>query len=96
LHSLQRADFANIFGASQGGAWYEVSEKVQIDFDVPAVLRKWPSLSGQRLTAGTGPYLLLEGTLDQRIREFVAKPLSMRHLYEIHTAAQPHHCYIIG
>jgi hypothetical protein len=40
LNSLQRADFANIFGASQGGAWYEVSEKVQIDFDVPAVLRK--------------------------------------------------------
>jgi hypothetical protein len=60
-----------------------------INFDAPANLRKWPSLNNQRRTEGTGPYLLLDGTLDQCIREFMAKPASMRHLYEIHTSAQP-------
>ena len=60
-----------------------------INFDAPAVLRKWPSLNNQRRTEGTGPYLLLDGTLDECIREFMAKPASMRHLYEIHTLPQP-------
>ena len=43
-----------------------------INFDAPAVLRKWPSLNNQRRTEGTVPYLLLEGTLDECIREFMA------------------------
>ena len=60
-----------------------------INFDAPAVLRKWPSLNNQRRTEGTGPYLLLDGTLDECIREFMAKPAPMRHLYEIHTSSQP-------
>ena len=60
-----------------------------IDFDAPAVLRKWPSLNNQRRTEGSGSYLLLDGTLDKRIREFMTKPATMRHLYEIHTAPQP-------
>ena len=60
-----------------------------INFDAPAVLRKWPSLNNQRRTEGTGPYLLLDGTLDECIREFMAKPAPMRHLYEIHTSPQP-------
>jgi hypothetical protein len=33
--------------------------------------------------------LVFEGTLDECIREFMAKPESSRHLYEIHTAPQP-------
>jgi hypothetical protein len=33
--------------------------------------------------------LLVEGTLDECIRAFMAKPESARHLYEIHTAPQP-------
>jgi hypothetical protein len=37
----------------------------------------------------TGPYLLVEGTLDECLREFMAKPTSARHLYEIHTAPPP-------
>jgi len=60
-----------------------------INFEAPAVLRKWPSLSNQRRTEGPGPYLLIDGTLDECIREFMAKPAPTRHLYEIHTSPQP-------
>jgi hypothetical protein len=60
-----------------------------IDFNAPAVLRKWPSLKNERRTGAAGPYLLFEGTLDECIREFVTKPASVRHLYEIHTSPQP-------
>ena len=59
-----------------------------ITFDAPATFRKWPSVNGQRREDGTGPYLLLGGTLDECIREFLAKPTVTRHLYEIHTAPQ--------
>jgi hypothetical protein len=60
-----------------------------INFDEPAVLRKWPSLNNQRRAEGTGPYMLLEGTLDECLREFMVKPVTTRHLYEIHTSPQP-------
>jgi len=63
--------------------------EVHINFDAPAILRKWPSLRNQRRTEGTGPYLLLDGTLDECIGEFMAKPTASRHLYEIHTTPQP-------
>jgi hypothetical protein len=59
-----------------------------VNFDAPATLCKWPSLNNERRT-GPGPYLLVDGTLDECIREFMAKPASMRHLYEIHTSPQP-------
>jgi hypothetical protein len=52
--------------------------EVQLKFDVPAVLRKWPSLQNQRRTGGTGPHLVVDATLDECIREFMAKPDSMR------------------
>jgi hypothetical protein len=39
-----------------------------MNFDAPAVLRKWPSLKNQR--------------------QFMSKPASLRHMYEIHTAPQ--------
>jgi hypothetical protein len=60
-----------------------------MNFDLPATLRKWPSLNNERLAEGRSAYLVFEGTLDECIREFVAKPVSSRHLYEIHTAPQP-------
>jgi hypothetical protein len=60
-----------------------------INFDAPAILRKWPSLNNQRLTEAVGPYLVYDGTLDECLREFVAKPSPARHLYEIHTSPQP-------
>ena len=41
--------------------------EVQLKFDVPAVLRKWPSLENRRRTDGTGPYLVVDATLDVRI-----------------------------
>ena len=59
-----------------------------IRFDVPATVRKWPSLNNAR-RIDRDPYLLLDGSLDECIREFMAKPPSTRHLYEIWTAAQP-------
>jgi hypothetical protein len=62
--------------------------EAHVNFDTPAVLRKWPSLNKQRRTEGTGPYLLVDGTLDDCIRQYMAKPASMRHLYEIHTSPQ--------
>jgi hypothetical protein len=65
------------------------SPDVHVNFDAPAILRKWPSLNNQRRTTGIGPYLLFDGTLDECIREFMAKPAPMRHLYEIHTSPQP-------
>ncbi|MBR1236609.1 hypothetical protein [Bradyrhizobium sp. AUGA SZCCT0182] len=67
----------------------EAEPDSHVNFNAPAVLRKWPSLNNQRRTEGTGPYLLLDGTLDDCIREFMAKPDSTRHLYEIQTAPQP-------
>jgi len=62
---------------------------LHVNFDARAVLRKWPSLNNRRRTDSTGPYLLLDGTLDECIREFMAKPAPHRHLYEIHTSPQP-------
>ena len=60
-----------------------------INFDAPATFRKWPSLHGQRRIESAAAYLLLDGTLDECIRHFLAKPLPVRHLYEIHTSPQP-------
>ena len=60
------------------------------NFDAPAVLRKWPSLNNQRRTEGTGgPYLLLDGTLDECIRESMAQPAPVRHLYSIRMLISP-------
>ena len=63
--------------------------EAHVNFDAAAVLRKWPSLRNQRRTEGTGPYLLVDGSLDECLREFMAKPTPVRHLYEIYTAPQP-------
>jgi hypothetical protein len=60
-----------------------------INFDAPAFLRKWPSLNNQRLTEAASPYSVYDGTLDECLREFMTKPASARHLYEIHTSPQP-------
>ena len=64
--------------------------EVQIDFDAPAALRKWPSVNNERVSASLGarPYLIIDGTLDECIRKFMSQPTSQRHLYEIHTAPQ--------
>ena len=58
------------------------------------MIRPPPSASGPRYTTGVfkrvrSAYLVFEGTLDECIREFMAKPDSSRHLFEIHTAARP-------
>ena len=63
-------------------------EPRHINFDAPAVLRKWPSLNNQRITEAAGPYLVYDSTLDECLREFMAKPAAARHLYVIHTSPQ--------
>jgi hypothetical protein len=60
-----------------------------VNFDAPATLRKWPSRNNERLHAAPGPYLIAEHALGECIRQFMAKPASARHLYEIHTTPQP-------
>jgi hypothetical protein len=58
-----------------------------INFDVQAVLRKWPSLGNERRIAST-PYLLVEATLDECLKGLMAKPASARRLYEIQIAPE--------
>jgi hypothetical protein len=49
--------------------------EARINFDALATLRKWPSVKKERVTTSlyVGPYLVLDGTLDECIREFLAK-----------------------
>ena len=63
---------------------------VQINFDAPAVLRKWPSVNNERVSASLGarPYLIIDGTLDECIRKFMTMPINQHRLYEMHTAPQ--------
>ena len=67
-----------------------LDKEVQINFDAPATLRKWPSLNNERVNASLGarPYMIIEGTLDECIQRFMSQPVSQHHLYEIHTAPQ--------
>jgi len=62
--------------------------EARVNFNVQAVLRKWPSLRNERRTGGAGPYLIVDGTLDECIRKLMAKPAQTRHLYEVHTPPQ--------
>jgi hypothetical protein len=62
----------------------------RIDFSAPAVLRKWPSVNKERVSASLGarPYMIIDSTLDECIQKVMSQPESQRHLYEIHTAPQ--------
>jgi hypothetical protein len=62
----------------------------KIDFDAPAVLKKWPSKNNERTTPTLwpNPYLVIDGSLDECIRRFLEIPANQRHLYEVHTAPQ--------
>ena len=61
----------------------------RVNFDARAALRKWPSLRNERRAEAPEPYLVVDSTLDECLREFMNKPASVRHLYEIHTAPPP-------
>ena len=67
-----------------------MAETLQINFDVPADLRKWPSVNNERNTRVNhpSPYLVFDGTLDECIGEFMSRPATQHHFYEIHTAPQ--------
>jgi hypothetical protein len=72
----------------EAGTMSGVSVESKVDFGAVAVLHKWPSLANQR-RPDRDSYQVSEGTLDQCISAFMAKPPASRHLYEIHTAPQP-------
>ena len=59
-----------------------------INFDAAAALKKWPSIGNERPRAFLFPYVVIDGTLDACIREFLTKPPSQRYSYEIHTVPQ--------
>ena len=64
--------------------------RAKIDFEARAVLRKLPSIGSkpaQHLN-WSAPYLIYDGKLGECIDQFMAKPASQKHLYEIHTASQ--------
>jgi hypothetical protein len=63
--------------------------EAHVNFDAPASLRKWPSFNNERRTESAGPYSIVEAPLGECIREFMARPIATRHLYDIATAAQP-------
>ena len=63
-------------------------EKLHVNFQAPAVLRKWPSLNNRRRD-DREPYVVCEGTLELCITEFMTKPAAARELYDIRTAPQP-------
>lgn len=48
-----------------------------VNFNAPASFRKWPSLNNRRRLA-PNPYLIFDGTLDECIREFMARPAAGR------------------
>jgi len=64
--------------------------RVQIDFNAPAVLKKWPSKNNERAkdSPWPNPYLVFDGTLDECIKKLTAQPVVQRPLYEVHTAPQ--------
>jgi hypothetical protein len=66
-----------------------MTDEAHVNFDAPAVLRKWPSFNNERRTDSAGPYSIVDATLGECIREFMARPAATRHLYDIQTAAQP-------
>src|ERR1019366_6644317 len=59
---------------------------VQINFDAPAVLRKWPSVNNERVSASLGarPYLIIDGTLDECIRKFMTMPINQHQFRQSH------------
>ena len=67
-----------------------MTDAAQINFGASASLRKWPSLGGQKMIKAEEaiPYTVLEDTLGECLREFMSKPQTQLHLYEIHTSPQ--------
>ena len=63
-------------------------QESKVNFAAAAGLRKWPSLGNQR-REDRGTYMVLEGTLEECILAFMARPAVSRHLYKIHTPPQP-------
>jgi hypothetical protein len=66
---------------------FQTSEPIL--YDLPATLHKWESLEVKRSGQSIGSMQIWEGTLAGCVREFMAKPISQRPLYDIFTDTQP-------
>jgi hypothetical protein len=66
------------------------STGIDIDFNAPATLRKSPSLNNERVSASLDarpyPDLVVDRSLDEGIRQFLAKSATQRHLRDSHRA----------
>ena len=62
-------------------------ENLPIAYDVPADLKKWPSLKNERVDSKE-PYLVHTRTLADCIKELIAKPRKQIKLYDIVTEPQ--------
>jgi hypothetical protein len=67
----------------EGGGWNSRANRIRW----PAVLWKGPSGDEKHISNAT-PHFVAEGTLDECIKLFTSKPMSLLHLYEIHTIPQ--------
>jgi hypothetical protein len=50
----------------------KAGRQLHVNFDTPAVLRKWSSLGNERRIE-RNPYLLVDGTLDECLQQIMAK-----------------------
>ena len=65
-------------------------ESRPIVYDAPASLKKWPSFESRRIATGEviAARSVFDGTLAACVKEFIAKPIRQRSLYEIFTDRQ--------
>jgi hypothetical protein len=78
------------YARKKEGEVLSMPNNTEINFAAPATLRKWSSVNNERVSASLGahPYLIIDGTLDECIRKFMAMPVNQHHLYEIYTTPQ--------
>jgi hypothetical protein len=62
-----------------------MTSEAQVDFNAPAVLRKWPSFNNERRTDSTAPIQSSRLRSASASGGFMARPAATRHLYDTET-----------
>ena len=65
-----------------------MDDKIHIDFNAPRLSENGLQSRVSGASTADRPYLIVDGTLDDCIRQFMAKPVSQHHLHDIQTAPQ--------
>ena len=63
-----------------------MDDKIHIDFNAPRLSENGLQSRVSGASTADRPYLIVDGTLDDCIRQFMAKPVSQHHLHDIQTA----------